>query len=274
MKKLWNWIKKAWRRFWREDEYDGSVYHLSQSDKRDLWYGAFMVSVCVVAFCSFVIAFSNIRVSRENSEDMEELMKMVATYMGSATEDEYEEIARTIRNDLVFTEYGQEIENYIQYIPNTANECRICTGDFPSQVYLVCANTGEPYSLDLFEAGRNPDSGDYGYTTMSFGYDEISETSLHITKSPGQKEGNATVQRGRGIVSVQKMKALFCDDCIRDILETVEHQLVEEVVIYDAVQKKFYPIEDGTTEIGGYTLQMEYHDGDYKIGIQYEGEEP
>lgn len=110
MKKLWDWIKRAWRRFWREDEYDGSVYHLSQSDKRDLWYGAFMVSMCVVAFCSFVIAFSNIRVSRKNSEDMEELMKMVATYMGSATEDEYEEIARTIRNDLVFTEYGQEIE--------------------------------------------------------------------------------------------------------------------------------------------------------------------
>lgn len=274
MKKLWDWIKKVWRRFWREDEYDGSVYHLSQSDKRDLWYGAFMVSMGVVAFCSFVIAFSNIRVSRENSEDMEELMKMVATYMGSATEDEYEEIARTIQNDLVFTEYGQEIENYIQYIPNTAEECRICTGDFPSQVYLICANTGQSYSLDLFEAGRNPDSGDYGYTTMSFGYDEISETNLHITKSPGQKEGNVTVQRGRGIVSVQKMKALFCDDCIREILETVKHQLVEEVVIYDAVQKEFYPIEDGTAEIGGYTLQMEYHEGDYEIGIRYEGEEP
>ena len=109
------WIKAKWRKFWRDDEYDPYVKHLSQSDKRELWYGAFMVCMSVVALCSFSIAFSNIRVSRQNSEDMEELMEMVATYMGSATKDEYEEIAKTIRHDLVFSEYGQEIENYPLY---------------------------------------------------------------------------------------------------------------------------------------------------------------
>lgn len=49
---------------------------------------------------------------------------------------------------------------------------------------------------------------------MSFGYDEISETGIRITKSPGQKVGTATVQSERGIVSVQRMKSLFCDECI------------------------------------------------------------
>ncbi len=53
-----------------------------------------MVCMSAVALCSFVIAFSNIRVSRQNSEDMAELMEMVATYMGSATEDEYEGLQR------------------------------------------------------------------------------------------------------------------------------------------------------------------------------------
>lgn len=269
MKKIWSRIRDRWRLFWRDDEYDLSVKHLSQSDKRDLWYGAFMVCMSAVALCSFVIAFSNIRVRRQNSEYMEELMGMIATYMGSATKDEYEEIAKTIRHDLVFSEYGQEIENYIRYIPNTSDSCRTCGEGFPSQAYLVCTNTGELYELDLFEKGANPDTGEYGYTSMSFGYDEVSQTNLHITKTPGNKEGTVTVQRGRGIVSVQRMKSLFCDDCIREILETVENQLVEEFVIFDAGEQKFYAVDDGSVQIGDYELQVEYDGGDYEIEVRY-----
>ena len=56
----------------------------------------------------------------------------------------------------------------------------------------MCTNTGELYELDLFEKGENPDAGEYGY--MSFGYDEVSQTSLHITKTPGNKKGTVTVQ--------------------------------------------------------------------------------
>ena len=157
MKKLWSAIKRKWQHFWRDDELDGSVYHLSQYDRRNLWYGAFMACMVTVSLSSFVIAVSNIRVSRENSEDVEAVMEMIATYLGSATQDEYDEIAKTIRKDLVFSEYGQEIENCIQYIPNTAETCRTCTVDFPSQVYLVCMNTGQPYELDLFEKGGEPE---------------------------------------------------------------------------------------------------------------------
>ncbi len=87
---------------------------------------AFMACMVTVGLSSCVVAISNIRVNRENSEDMQAVMEMIATYLGSATQDEYDEIAKTIRNDLVFSEYGQEIENCIQYIPNTAETCRTC----------------------------------------------------------------------------------------------------------------------------------------------------
>ena len=56
-------------------------------------------------------------------------MSMIATYMASATKTEYDDIARTIRQDLVFSEYGQDIENFIRYIPNTAETCPTCMED-------------------------------------------------------------------------------------------------------------------------------------------------
>lgn len=66
------------------------------------------------------------------------------------------------------------------------------------------------------------------------------------------------------------MKALFCDDCIREILETVEHQLIEEFFIYDTGKRKFYPIDDGTSiQIGDYRLEIEYKNSDYRIDINY-----
>lgn len=88
-------------------------------------------------------------------------------------------------------------------------------------------------------------------------------------KTPGNKRGNVTVQREREIVSIQKMKSLFCDDCIRKMLEAVKNQLVEEFVIFDAGQKKFYPVDDGEMRIGDYTLQVGYDDGDCEIEIEY-----
>jgi hypothetical protein len=68
------------------------------------------------------------------------------------------------------------------------------------------------------------------------------------------------------------MKALFCDNCIREILETVEHQLIEEFFIYDTEERKFYPIDGGTSiQIGDYCLKIEYKSSDYRIDIDYIG---
>lgn len=271
MKRLYEKIKESWEEYWENDEYDTTKKHLSQSDKRFLLYGAFMMSISILALSTLITAFCNIRVRNENNKDVEDTLNMIAAYMASATNEEYDDIAKSIRNDLVFSEFGEDIENFIQYIPNTSENCRTCMESYPAQAYLVCTNTGQLYELDLYDKGEEPDSAQSGMN-LSFGYDEISQTSVHITKIANQKKGSAEICRGRGIVSVHRMKSLFCDDCIREILNTVKNQLVEEFVIFDTEQKIFYPIDSETqVQIGGYNLEAEFEDGDYKIAIEYVG---
>lgn len=69
------------------------------------------------------------------------------------------------------------------------------------------------------------------------------------------------------------MKTLFCDDCIREILAAVdEYGLMNEFVIMDGKEKKFYPIEEGTLCIGDYQLDICYENHGYDISILYIGE--
>ncbi len=269
MKRIWRKMKEIWWNFWEVDEYDNEKKYLSSSDKRWLLYWNFITCMGVAGFFLIITGINNIRITRQNGRDVEEVMSMIATYMASATRDEYDEIAQSIRHDLVFSEYGKDIENFIQYIPNTAETCHTCMESYPAQALLVCANTGEFYSLDLYEKGESPDS-NRGGTITNFGYDEVSQTHVHISKSSGQQTGYAGIDRGRGIVSVHRMKTLFCDNCIREILETVEHQLIEEFFVYDTEERQFYPIDDGTSiQIGDYSLEIEYKNSDYKIDINY-----
>lgn len=107
MCRLLNKIKRAWLEFWREDENDCNMRHLSQSDKRSIWYGAFMMCMITVSLCCFVISASNYRVSRQNDKDIEEVMNTIGAYMAFATDDEYDEIAKTIRHDLILSEFGR-----------------------------------------------------------------------------------------------------------------------------------------------------------------------
>lgn len=270
MKKLWWKIKGIWQQYWKEDESDRTKAHLGQSDKRSLWYGGFMLSLITITACMFITGVNNIRISRENAKDVEQVMNMIAAYLESATDDEYEEIAKEIRHDLIFREYGRGVEKAIEYIPNTAESCSSEPLDYPARLSLLCPNTGELYALDTFEITDKPEESETSNSTkMDFGYDEISETTINVIKSPGQKSGTATIHRKRGIVSLQKMKKHFCDDCIKDILNTVKNALVEEVVIFDMKEKKFYPVEEGTLRIGDCDLQISCENGNYTIGIEY-----
>ena len=270
MKRMWEKVKETWREFWfvYEDEED-STQHLSRSDKQSIWCGSFLMCAFTAVLCMAGIAIGNIRNNRQYEQDVEETLNMIATYFATATEDEYDEIAQTIRHDLVFSEYGRDMENLIQYIPNTSESCPTCQESYPAQAFLVCVNTGETYSLDVYHTDESPDD-EYGGMRLSFGYDEISQTHIHISKSPGEQTGYAGIDRGRGIVSVHRMKTLFCDDCIQEILKTVEHQLIEELVIFDTEKRIFYPIDDKTTlQIGDYCLDIEYENSDYNINIHY-----
>lgn len=272
MKEIWKRVKGIWWDFWDINEKKGAEEYLSASDKHWLLYWNFLTCMVMLAFVLLILGINNVWVRHHNNREVDEMINTIAVYMASATEDEYDEIAKTIRHDLVFSEYGEDVEKYVQYIPNTTDNCRTCMESYPALAYLVSINTGELYSLDLFEKGADPDE-DSGGTIFNSGYDEISEAYLHVTKRRGESEGIAEIERGRGIVSAHRMKALFCDDCIREILHTVEQQLTVEFVIFDAEKKTFYPINDGTmVQIGDYFLKIRYKNRDYEITIEYVSE--
>lgn len=261
-------MKCKWDDFWIGDEHDSSKKHLSQSDKRFLLYGYFIIGTCTVALVLLLTGINNLLLNQRNTADMEELTNIITSYMESATKNEYDEIAQTIRHDLVFDNYGEDIEKYVRFIPNTSGICRSCKGSYPAEAVLVSLNTGESYSLDLFERGI--DAKDYqGNTQLTFGYDEISQTSVHISKSPGENQGTAEIDRGNGIVSIHRMKKLFCDSCIDTMLKSIQNQPIAEFIILDTENGIFYPIESGNEiQIGSYKLNIEFQGTDYQIAVQ------
>lgn len=267
IRNLWNRIRKTWDDFWIGDECDDSKKHLSQTDKRFLLYGNFIIGAFTVALVLLLTGINNLQIDRKNTEDMEKVINMVTSYMASATADEYDEIAETIRHDLVLTGQSENAEKYLPYIPNTSDICRACEGSYPAQAVLVSLNTGDSYSLDLFERGIETE--DYkGSTQLTFGYDEISQSSIHISKSPGENRGTAEIEHGNRIVSIHRMKRLFCDHCIESMLESVQNQSITEIVILDTENDIFYPVEDGTElQVGDYKLKTGYQNTGYEISI-------
>lgn len=270
MRKIWEKIRNRWKSYWQDDNTDTAKYYLSRQDKRSLLYGGFMIGVPTIIVFLAAVTVSNYRTNRMNAENLAKVLDTVNTYLATATEDEYEEIAETIRHDLVYSQYNEDIEYLIQYIPNTADGCCLERDGYLSRSNLVFLNTGEMYGLDVFETGELPEPEEEGYSVqLTCGYDEISEASIHITKERGSGTGTADFYRGRDIISVHKMKEKFCDDCIREILDTVENEAVGEAVIYDTVEKKFYPVTEGTMQIGDYEFQTGYEQGNYEIQIEY-----
>lgn len=130
-------MKEIWLAFWEVDRDGRTDGRLSLVDKYWLLYWNFMSSVGVVLLFLLVMGINNIYINHKNNRYVEETMRMVAAYMASATKDEYDDIAKSIRHDLVFSEYGEDIENFIRYIPNTAETCPACMGSYPSQESLI-----------------------------------------------------------------------------------------------------------------------------------------
>lgn len=63
---------------------------------------------------------------------------------------------------------------------------------------------------------------------------------------------------------------MFCDECIYKILNAGKNKLVEEVVVFDAEKKLFYPVSDETVKIRDYVLEIAYGSyGNYDIRIKY-----
>lgn len=271
MKNLLKKIMDKWRNLWLYDESDTEKHHLSQSDKRSLMYHNFLVNAGLVILVFVGIFIGDTWSTYRSNKETEELFGFLSTYLATATDDEYEAIAKEIRDDLVYSEYGQNIDNLIQYVPNTADECCLeRDAGFIERMNFVFLNTGESYGLDVYDTVE-PVSVQKGYggVCMTSGYDEISGATVNITSERSEGTTIAHIDRGRGIVSVHKMKDRFCDDCIREILEVTDGELVDTAVLYDAEENVFYPITEGTLEIGDYTYETLYEDGGYTMDILY-----
>ena len=271
MKNIWNKLRNKWLDYWEDDEFNMIKWHLSQHDKRSLLYGGFIISILTLTVCLFATGINNIRISHKNNEDVLEIYNMIYSYLATATEDEYDKIAQSIRHDLVISQYRGDMKEFLSYIPNTADSCCLERSDYLDRICLVFLNTGETYGLDIYnKADSIAEQKEIGMMLIS-GYDEINEAQLIIRAQPSQGTSSVSLDRGRGIVSFHKMKSLYCDDCIQDILNTVENELVDEAVLYDTEKKKFYPVTEGSLQIGDYAFDLFYEAGSFRIDIDYIG---
>ena len=270
MRKMWRKLREYWRNCWKDEDWDAGTTHLSREDKSSLLYGGFMIACVICILVSIGNIIGNVWADYRNEKAMEEVTGIIAAYMATATEDEYEQIARTIRHDLVLSQYGQDMEEVVSLIPNTADGCCLEREGYLERVNLVFLNTGEAYGLDIFNNIEPVEKQKENTGTMlSFGYDEISDAQVTIIKNPDRESGTASIDCGRGIVSVQKMKSRFCDGCIEKILAAVEDNFMDEAVIYDAEEKRFFPVAEGEQQIGDYLLSITYESGGYEIEIDY-----
>lgn len=258
MKKLWNRVKKIWRKILYKNDTGFPVFRLNRPVQECILYKNGILCLCIISLLLPVERIQNRR-----------LVNTIAAYVASATDDEYDKISWQLRHDLVYSDFGQNKDNFVRYIPNTSGLCPTCNTNDWAQAFLVCTNTGEFYEMDVYVDGFLPDT-HYGAVHMTNGYDEISQTALSTTRIPDRKRTTIELRRKRGIVSIHKMKTLFCDDCIHNILTTTENAPIGEFVIFDSGKKKFYPIDDEiAVQIGDYNIVTTEIGGTYKITITY-----
>ena len=107
---------------------------------------------------------------------------------------------------------------------------------------------------------------------MSGGYDEVSGSNFWCRKDPDNQIGYISFYRDKGILSIQRMKGLLCDDCIEKIIISVyEESIIPEFAFIDPAQEAFYPIQEGTIEIGDYQLEISNGTqlGNYSVEYRY-----
>ena len=261
------WLKEIWEIFQEQDGHDPSKEHLTQADKHHIWYGSLIICLSTLALSTLADGIGTIIANNRSQKQTDEIINTVVAYLSTATNDEYEEIMEQLRHDLIITRHQNDIKELLQYTPNTTENCPTCMKSHPAQAYIISANTGMLYSLDLYEKGDTP-LDEYTGVSTNFGYDEISQTNIRVTREYADNHVTATLNCGRGIVSVHRMKRLFCDNCIDSILDATKDQLMDEFFLFDTEYKAFYPIDSGTTvQIWDYMLEIEYKNNSYEIEI-------
>lgn len=135
---------------------------------------------------------------------------------------------------------------------NSAEDCRICGKWDPPPVGLLCINSGDTYSLDLFDGGNQRDDGIYGYVHFSNGGDRLTGLRFEIKKVPDEKWGMVTLWAGNGYLDAGEMKTLYCDSCIEKLLEATEGSEVSGLVVVRG--QDIYPVREGSLWAGPYQI--------------------
>lgn len=139
---------------------------------RSIFFHVFIFIGCLLAAFTAVITvcLSVIKSRREKAQDVERIMNTIHAYLSESTEEEYNEIAEKIRQDLVLGKYYAEDKlEYIDYIPNTADRC--VAEEYRSPI-LLSLNTASAYELYFSEEEKQ------NGLSVSWGYDEVSETGI------------------------------------------------------------------------------------------------
>ena len=90
----------------------------------------------------------------------------------------------------------------------------------------------------------------------------------HLQKS-GRKQRFSRNRTRKLYCQHPQDEKMFCDDCIKAMLDAVENQPIGELVICDTNSNVFYPVEDeGRVQIEDYAFETEYKDGDYEIVVK------
>ena len=69
-----------------------------------------MTGLLAFTGCMLIIITSNHLANHQRNKDIEEITGIIATYLATATEDEYDEIAQLSVMILFISKYGQELK--------------------------------------------------------------------------------------------------------------------------------------------------------------------
>ena len=259
-------MKKAWLMIWKMFRISRGTDPVDQRNKTPRPYCYFFANLLILAFCLAILTADILITSHQDTQTVQEVVGMICTYLAAATDEEYSGITQSIRNDLIESGYGEDIDMIIRFIPNTAEKCYLELDDTQERIFLVLMNTGETFCLDLLGDSENASSQESkNRTLIGSGYDGVSGAHVMAVRIPEIGSGYAKVENGSGTLSVLRMKTLFCDDCIRKVLEAIDGEPIKEMVLYDKKKKEFFPITEGNLQIGDCKLQTTYTDEGFKI---------
>lgn len=255
---------------WKKEENDNER-KLTEADRKDLVYYIFVGCILAISLSVIVNSVFLKLYDSKSSEETGKILDVIYAYMATATSDEYEQMAFEIRDEMVLHKYEERKWDYIKLIPNTVENCRLDMKSFPAQAYLLFVNNGQLYSIDIFQDGYDGKNKSGDGSMLKWGYDTVSETSIQTMTDQESKTGEIIIEGEQGIVSVHRMKKLFCDKCIKTILEVNQNSFILEAIIFDSKTHTLYPVEAGAKyQIGNYILDVEMIEcRSYRIDVTY-----